>query len=82
MSDTTPKHDDAPFGLPEQALREGLEEELVRSMRVEGDRPTVHAIAHSLALILERDHLRMADQLAQAGVRLQREPEEAAVHRD
>lgn len=63
--------DTAPLGLPEQALREGLSEALLRSMHVEGDRPTVHAIAHSLARVLEQDHLRMAEQLERAGVRLE-----------
>ncbi len=59
------------LGLTEQELRESLEEELLRSMHVEGDRPTVHAIAHSIARILEQDHLRMAEQLERAGVRLE-----------
>lgn len=58
------------IGLSEQALREGLAEELVRAMRVEGDVPTIHAIAHSVARIIEQDHLRIAEQLEQAGVRL------------
>jgi hypothetical protein len=61
------------LGLPEQELRERLEEELLRSMHVEGDRPTVHAIAHSVARIIEQDHLLLAEQLERAGVRL-REP--------
>jgi len=59
------------LGLPEQDLREALEEELLRSIRVEGDVPTVHAIAHSVARILEQDHLRLAEQLERAGVHLQ-----------
>lgn len=58
------------IGLSEQELREGLAEELVRAMRVEGDVPTIHAIAHSVARIIEQDHLRIAEQLEQAGVRL------------
>ena len=58
------------FGLSEQRLREGLEEELLRSMRSEGDAPTVHAIAASIARIIEVDHLRMAEQLEASGVRL------------
>lgn len=58
------------LGLSEQEIREGLEEELVRSMRAEGGVPTIHAIAHSIARILEQDHLRIAEQLEQAGVRL------------
>ncbi len=58
------------LGLSEQEIREGLEAELVRAMRTEGGAPTIHAIAHSIARILEEDHLRIAEQLEQAGVRL------------
>ena len=58
------------IGLSEQQLREGLEEELIRAMRIEGDAPTIHAIAHSVARIIEEDHLRIAEQLEQAGLRL------------
>lgn len=65
-----PGHDTA-FGLSEQRLRERLEEELLRAMHVEGDKPTVHSIAHSVARILEEDHLRMAEQLEQAGISLE-----------
>lgn len=61
------------FGLDEQRLRDGLEEKLLRTMRAEGNAPTVHAIAASIARILEDDHLRMAEQLEAAGVRLRRE---------
>jgi len=57
------------FGLSEQRLRERLEEELIRAMRAEGGAPTIHAIAASIARILEEDHLRMAEQLAAGGVR-------------
>jgi hypothetical protein len=39
-------------------------------MRAEGGVPTVHAIAHSIARMLERDHLRIAEQLERAGIRL------------
>jgi len=60
------------FGLSEQRLREGLEEELIRYMRSEGDAPTIHAIAAGIARILEEDHLRMAEQLEASGVRLSR----------
>lgn len=60
----------ANFGLSEQRLREGLEEELIHSMRAEGGAPTIHAIAASIARLLEQDHLRMAEQLEAAGVRL------------
>ena len=59
------------FGLSEQRLREDLEDELLRRMKVEGGAPTVHAIAASIARILEEDHLRMADQLRAAGVSLE-----------
>jgi len=65
------------LGLPEQDLREGLEEQLLRSMHIEGDKPTVHAIAHSVARILEQDHLRIAEQLEQAGIKLQQPAVEA-----
>jgi hypothetical protein len=58
------------LGLSEQEIREGLEEELIRSMRAEGGAPTIHAIAHSVARILEQDHLRVAEQLETAGVRI------------
>jgi hypothetical protein len=56
------------FGLSEQEMRDGLQEELVRAMRAEGDAPTIHAFAHSVARILEEDHLRMAEQLERAGI--------------
>ena len=58
------------FGLGEQELRESLQRELLAAMRTEGDAPTVHALAHSIARILEEDHLRMAEQLERAGVKL------------
>ena len=56
------------LGLSEQEMREALEEELIRSMRAEGGVPTIHAIAHSVARILEQDHLRIAEQLRTAGI--------------
>lgn len=59
------------FGLTEQRIRESLEQELVQAMRAEGGVPTIHAIAHSVARVLEDDHLRMADQLRRADVNLQ-----------
>jgi hypothetical protein len=65
------------FGLTEHELRSELEEELVRAMRAEGEAPTVHAIAHSIARILELDHQRMAAQLKQAGVSLQQGQEDS-----
>ena len=69
MTDTTGTYETA-LGLSEQEIREGLVEELVRAMRVEGGAPTIHAIAHSIARVLEDDHLRMVEQLERAGVRL------------
>jgi hypothetical protein len=59
------------IGLGEQQLREAFEKELLQAMRTEGNAPTVHAIAHSLARIIELDHLRMAEQLQAAGVHLE-----------
>jgi uncharacterized protein YqgV (UPF0045/DUF77 family) len=59
------------LGLAEQDLREQLADELVRAMRAEGGKPTVHAIAHSVARVVEEDHLRMLEQLERAGVRLE-----------
>jgi hypothetical protein len=67
---TATKTAQPPLGLSEHELRTGLEEELVRAMRAEGGVPTVHAIAHSIARMLERDHLRIAEQLERAGIRL------------
>ena len=52
----------AVFGLAEHELRSELEDELVRAMRAEGQAPTLHAIARSVARILELDHQRMAAQ--------------------
>jgi hypothetical protein len=60
------------LGLSEQELREALEEELVRAIQAEGEAPTIHAIAHSVARILELDHLRMAEQLRRAGIALEK----------
>jgi hypothetical protein len=59
------------LGLSEQELREALEEELVRAIRAEGEVPTIHAIAHSVARVLELDHLRIAEQLRRAGIPLE-----------
>lgn len=61
------------FGLAEHELRSALEEELVRAIKAEGEAPTIHAIAHSVARILEQDHLLMAAQLERAGLRLREE---------
>jgi hypothetical protein len=62
----------APLGLGEQELREAFETELSQAMRVEGNVPTVHAIAHSFARVMEFDHLRIAEQLERAGVRIEK----------
>lgn len=59
------------IGLSEQELREAFEKELLLAMRTEGDAPTVHAIAHSVARVMELDHLRIAEQLRTAGLRLE-----------
>lgn len=58
------------LGLSEHELREELESELIQSMRAEGDAPTLHAIAHAVARVIELDDLRIAEQLEAAGVRL------------
>jgi hypothetical protein len=58
------------LGLSEHELRAELEEELVRAMRFEGAAPTAHALAHAVARVLELDHMRIAEQLRAAGVRL------------
>lgn len=60
----------APLGLTEPELRAELEQELARAMHAEGDAPTLHAIAHSIAWVMSRDHLRMVEQLERAGIRL------------
>jgi hypothetical protein len=59
------------FGLSEQELRESLEQELSTAMRAAGGAPTVEAIAHAVARVIELDHLRIAEQLEAAGVRLE-----------
>jgi hypothetical protein len=62
------------IGMSEQELRERLESELIVAMRAEGGVPTIHAIAHSVARILEEDHLRIAEQLASAGITIEQNP--------
>ena len=59
------------FGLSEQELRGALVEELETAMRAAGRAPTVEAIAHAVARVIELDHLRIAEQLEAAGVRLE-----------
>ncbi|HET9461217.1 MAG TPA: hypothetical protein VI540_04305 [Gaiellaceae bacterium] len=56
------------LGLTEQELRDALTEELELAFRTEGDTRTIHGFAHSIARVLELDHLRIAEQLASAGV--------------
>lgn len=56
------------LGLSEQRLRERLVEELAQAMRAEGEAPTIHALAHSVARIIHEDHLRIAEQLEVAGI--------------
>ena len=58
------------LGLTEQELRSILTEELELAFRTEGYTATIHGIAHSIARAIELDHLRVADQLEKAGVRL------------
>ena len=61
----------ASLGLSEQELREALTEELAISFRAEGDTATIHGLAHSIARVIELDHLRIAEQLESAGVGLE-----------
>ena len=65
------------LGLSEQELREALVEELTLAFRTERNRLSVHAIAHSIARVIELDHLRLAEQLERAGVRLGERPSES-----
>jgi hypothetical protein len=58
------------LGLSEQELRDALAEELTLSFRAEQNTATIHGIAHSVARVIELDHLRIAEQLAEAGVEL------------
>ena len=66
------------LGMSEQEIRDALTEELALSVRAEGDRVTIHGMAHSIARVMELDHLRIADQLDRAGVKLE-PPEESSV---
>jgi hypothetical protein len=45
-------------------------------MHAEGDAPTVHAIAHAVARVMQLDHLKVAEQLHDAGIDLGRGPPE------
>ena len=59
----------ASLGLSEQELRDALVEELTPAFRTEHGE-TIHAIAHSVARVIELDHLRVAEQLERAGISL------------
>ena len=58
------------LGLPEPELRQLLEEAIERAVGTEREL-TAHAIAHSVARVIEQDHQRIAEQLAGAGVKLE-----------
>jgi hypothetical protein len=58
------------IGMSEQRLREHLESALVHAMRAEGGVPTIHAIATSVARVLDEDHAEIEEQLTAAGVHL------------
>ena len=64
----------ASLGLSEQELRDALTEELAISFRAEGDTATIHGLAHSIARVIELDHLRIVEQLENAGVELKPAP--------
>lgn len=55
----------------------GFKEELERAAETEREL-SAHAIAHSVARVLEQDHLRIAEQLEHAGIRLGDENEDDA----
>lgn len=61
------------LGLSEDTVRRELEGALLRAMHAEGDVPTVHAIAHAVARVIQLDHLAMAEQLRAAGIGLETE---------
>ena len=65
------------LGLSEQELRDALGDELDLAFRTEGNAATIHAIAHSVARVIVLDHLRMAEQLERAGVKIDHEDEPA-----
>jgi len=58
------------LGMSEKELRDALVDELGLAFRTEGNTATIHAVAHSVARVIMLDHLRMAEQLERAGVRL------------
>jgi len=59
------------LGMSEHELRDALTQELTISFRAEGNTATIHGLAHSIARVIELDHLRIAEQLEGAGVRLE-----------
>jgi hypothetical protein len=61
----------AGIGLSEQEVREALADELDRSLRAQGGEWSADAVAHGVARVLHLDHLRIAEQLEAAGVRLE-----------
>lgn len=58
------------LGMSEQELRDVLTEELTLSFRSEQNTATIHGIAHSVARVIELDHLRIAEQFEEAGMHL------------
>jgi hypothetical protein len=60
--------------MSEQELRDALTEELALSFRAEGNTATIHGMAHSIARVIQLDHLRMAEQLERAGIKLEASP--------
>jgi hypothetical protein len=48
------------LGLAEQELRETLEQDLQLAVGAERE-PSAHAIAHSVTLLIEQDHLHIAE---------------------
>lgn len=62
------------LGMSEQELRDVLTEELTLSFRAEGNTATIHGLAHSIARAIELDHLRIAEQLEDAGLRVAKRP--------
>jgi hypothetical protein len=55
--------------MSEQELRDALTQELTISFRAEGNTATIHGLAHSIARVIELDHLRIAEQLEYAGIK-------------
>ena len=62
------------LGLTEQELRQALEQELERAAVIEREL-TPHAFAHTISRVLTQDHLRTAEQLEGAVLRLRADGE-------